>query len=109
MLPFKCIEWSLTLNDKSSSSRIAATAVLDPVKLRIIADPVRSFMLYSLAPEAKTVRRIAAEVGCPPTRMYYHIQQLEKHGLIFVEKTRVVSGIMEKSYRARARNWILDR
>ncbi len=79
------------------------------MKLRVIADPLRSFVLYSLVPEAKTVRQLAEEVGCPKTRLYYHLQQLEKHGLVFVEKTRTVSGIIEKSYRASARDWVLDR
>lgn len=88
---------------------IVDSAPLDPVKLRVIADPLRSFVLYSVVPEAKTVRRLAEEVGCPKTRLYYHLQQLEKHGLVFVEKTRKVSGIIEKSYRASARDWILDR
>lgn len=88
---------------------IVDSAPLDPVKLRVIADPLRSFVLYSLVPEAKTVRRLAEEVGCPKTRLYYHLEQLEKHGLVFVERTRRVSGIIEKSYRASARDWVLDR
>lgn len=109
MIPFKHHEWLSQLKAKRETRRIASSARLDPVKLRVISDPVRSFVLYSLVPEAKTVRRLAAEVGCPPTRLYYHLQQLEKHGLIFVEKTREVSGIIEKSYRASARDWVLDR
>jgi Helix-turn-helix domain len=93
----------------SKPNRIAKSAPLDPAKLRVVSDPVRSFLLYSLVPAAKTVKQLAAEVGCPPTRLYYHMQQLEKHALVFVEKTRRVSGIIEKSYRAAARDWVLDR
>jgi AcrR family transcriptional regulator len=97
------------MNASPRHRTILDSAPLDPVKLRVIADPLRSFVLYSLVPEAKTVRRLAEEVGCPKTRLYYHLQQLEKHGLVFVEKTREVSGIIEKSYRASARDWVLDR
>jgi predicted ArsR family transcriptional regulator len=85
------------------------TAPLDPAKLRVLADPVRSFVVYSVVAEAKTVKQLAAELDCPPTRLYYHLEQLQKHGLVFVERTRVVSGITEKSYRAAAKDWVLDR
>ncbi len=82
---------------------------LDPALLRVLADPVRSFLVYSLVAEPKTARMLAAELGCPVTRLYYHLQQLEKHGLVFVEKTRIVSGIREKHYRAVARELLLDK
>jgi AcrR family transcriptional regulator len=88
---------------------IRGSASLDPAKLRVLADPVRSFLVYSLVPRAKTVKELAAELGCPPTRLYYHLQQLEKHDLVFVASTRLVSGIVEKHYRAVARDWVLDR
>lgn len=81
---------------------------IDPGLLRVLADPARSFIVYSLVPEAKTVKQLAAELQCPPTRLYYHVQQLEKHGLIRVESTRLVSGIQEKHYRAVAREFPLD-
>lgn len=82
---------------------------LDPSLLRVLADPVRSFLVYSLVAEAKTVKTLAQELGAPVTRLYYHMRQLEKHGLVFVEKTRLVSGIVEKHYRATARELVLDR
>lgn len=82
---------------------------LDPQLLRVLADPIRSFVVYSVIPEAKTVKQLAHELGCPVTRLYYHIKQLEKHDLIFVESSRVVSGIEERHYRAAARELCLDR
>lgn len=94
---------------KPTTRGILDQALLDPVTLRVLADPLRSFVLYSLVSEAKTAKQLAAELGCPPTRLYYHLQQLEKHDLVFIERTRLVSGILEKSYRARARDWVLDR
>jgi hypothetical protein len=89
--------------------RILDRALLDPVALRVLSDPLRSFVVYSLVGEAKTARQLAGEIGCPPTRLYYHLQQLLKHGLIGVESTRLVSGIVEKRYRAAAREFVLDR
>lgn len=89
--------------------RMKDEGLLDPALLRLLADPVRSFLVYSLVPEAKTAKTLAAELGVPVTRLYYHLKQLEKHELVFVERTRVVSGIEEKHYRASAREFRLDR
>lgn len=83
--------------------------IIDPIKLKVLADPIRSFLIYSIAEQAKTVKALAAEMDCPVTRLYYHLQQLEKHELVFVEKTRIVSGIVEKHYRARGREFVIDR
>lgn len=94
--------------DRKSGSTIQDQVSIDPVLLRVLADPMRSFIVYSVTPEAKTARALAAEMGCPATRLYYHLRQLEKHGLVFVERTRLVSGIVEKHYRAIARDIRLD-
>ena len=67
------------------SRAIVETARIDPALLRVLADPMRSFIVYSVTPEAKTAKTLAAEMGCPTTRLYYHLQQLEKHGLVFVD------------------------
>lgn len=83
--------------------------VIDPLTLKVLADPSRSYLVYSLAESAKPAKQLAAEMDCPITRLYYHLQQLEKHGLIFVERTRKVSGIQEKHYRASARSFVVDR
>jgi hypothetical protein len=94
--------------ERAARQRIQDQARIDPALLRVLADPMRSFIVYSLVPEAKTAKTLAAEMGCPVTRLYYHLQQLEKHGLVFVERTRLVSGIREKHYRAVARDLRLD-
>jgi Helix-turn-helix domain len=92
-----------------ASQRIQERLALDPATLKALADPVRSFLVYSLVPEAKTVKTLAQELDVPVTRLYYHVQRLEALGLIFVEKTRLVSGIREHHYRATARELVLDR
>jgi hypothetical protein len=94
--------------ERPARQRIQDQVRIDPALLRVVADPIRSFIVYSVVPEAKTAKTLAAELGCPVTRLYYHLQQLEKHGLVFVERTRLVSGIREKHYRAVARDLRLD-
>jgi len=110
LLSFNLVEWlwSFHVAGRNSQRVIQAQARIDPALLRVLADPMRSFIVYSVTPEAKTAKTLAAEMGCPTTRLYYHLAQLEKHGLVFVERTRLVSGIIEKHYRAVARDIRLD-
>lgn len=56
-----------------------------------------------------TVKQIAAKLNIPPTKLYYHFKQLEEHGLIRVVDTRLVSGIVEKLYQARAYSYRVDK
>src|SRR5919199_432922 len=81
--------------------------ISDLDSLRVIADPLRLRILESLI-EPRTVKQVAAELGIFPTKLYYHMQLLERHGLIMVVDTRLVSGILEKRYRAAARCFHVD-
>jgi len=74
----------------------------DPETLRLIAEPLRLRLLELLRRAPRTVSELATELELPRTNLYYHIGLLEKHGLVQVAETRVVSGITEKRYRASA-------
>lgn len=77
--------------------------------LRVFADPLRQQILDSVRDEARTVKQIAALLKRQPTKLYYHINLLEEHKLIRVTETRIVSGIIEKQYRAAARRFEIRR
>jgi DNA-binding transcriptional ArsR family regulator len=72
--------------------------------LKILADPFRIQILESLA-GPQTVKTVAQQLGVTPTKLYYHINMLEQHGLIRVVSTRIVSGILEKSYQITANSF----
>nr|AIA16161.1 Helix-turn-helix domain protein [uncultured bacterium] len=77
--------------------------VLDSLEaLKVTADPTRLRVLESLVEQPLTVKEVAKKLDIAPTKLYYHINLLEEHGLIRVVKQRVVSGIIEKQYRTRA-------
>ena len=78
-------------------------AISDPVRLRIIETMVTA------ADEAWTVKRLAKALGTNTTKLYHHINILEERDLIRVAGTRVVSGIIETSYRISAMSIRLDR
>ena len=71
--------------------------------LKVLADPLR-LRIRELMQSPTTVKQVAAELEMPPTKLYYHINLLEKHGLIVLVDTRVVSGIIEKHYQVAARH-----
>jgi hypothetical protein len=43
-----------------------------------------------------------------PNRLYYHVNLLEEHGLVRVTQTRIVSGIVERTYALVARHFAVS-
>lgn len=69
--------------------------------LKVLADPLRlNIIEYLITPS--TVKDVAEKIDKPPTKLYYHFNLLEKHDLIKMVFTRIVSGIVEKHYVASA-------
>src|SRR5215212_2185845 len=87
----------------------ALRVIGDLETLRVLADPVRVQILEVSVMEPRTVKQIAKLVGIPATKLYYHINTMEEHGLLRVVGTRLVSGILEKQYRATAMSFSFDR
>lgn len=52
----------------------------------------------------RTNKQIALELGLIPTKVHYHVRELERVGLISVVKTNQIGGITEKYYLTVARN-----
>jgi DNA-binding transcriptional ArsR family regulator len=82
--------------------------ISDLETLKVLADPLRLSILECLV-KPGTVKRVAEKVKKPPTKLYYHFNLLEKHDLIQLVDTRVVSGIIEKHYQASARYYRVER
>ena len=83
--------------------------ITDLETLKVAADPLRTQILEALILQAMTVKQVAEKLGLAPSKLYYHFNLLEKHNLIQVASTRVVSGIIEKQYRAAAVDYEVDR
>jgi DNA-binding transcriptional ArsR family regulator len=79
--------------------------VNDLETLKVLADPLRLQIIDLMTPAARTVKQVAADLNLPPTKLYYHIKQLEERALIRVVDTRIVSGILEKQYQAAAMSY----
>ena len=76
---------------------------------RALVDGQRHGIVTLLTEEPLTAKDLAERLGIGRTRLYYHLGILEQHGLIHVVDTRMVSGIAERTYRAVARTFRVDR
>lgn len=70
--------------------------------MRALADPLRVQVIELLVDRPHNARELAEKLGLAASRLYYHLNQLEKLGLIVVEETRQVGNLLEKTYRATA-------
>jgi predicted ArsR family transcriptional regulator len=77
--------------------------------LRIITDSQRHHILCLLIEEPLTPSEIAARLKTNRTRVYYHIDLLVKHGMIRVVSERQVLAVTERTYRAVARMFRVNR
>ncbi|MFN8494919.1 MAG: helix-turn-helix domain-containing protein [Caldilineaceae bacterium] len=76
--------------------------------LKVVSDALRSRIIDLLRAAPQTVKQLAAALNLPQKKLYYHINLLEQHELIRVVGTRIVSGIIEKTYRATAYLFLFD-
>ena len=72
--------------------------VEDLETLKILADPMRNQILEILAPEKLTINQMAKKLGLSPSKLYYHINLLEKYGLIQEVESIIKANIIEKVY-----------
>jgi DNA-binding transcriptional ArsR family regulator len=77
----------------------AAKAIHDPLRLQIIE---------VLLNRPLTVKEIAEKLGLAASKLYYHVNTLEKHDLIRVVDTTIHGNIIEKHYWVTAHNFTVD-
>jgi len=68
--------------------------------LRVMADPLRTQIYEILLQAPASVGQVAERLGLASSRLYYHVNMMEKLGLLRVVETRMVANIVEKFYRA---------
>ena len=86
----------------------AVFQVKDRETLKVLADPLRAQIVETLLSAPQTVKQVADKLGLTPGNLYYHFNLLEKHGLILVAETRMVANMLERVYRAAAKDISLD-
>jgi DNA-binding transcriptional ArsR family regulator len=92
-----------TIPYKPDENRI----IQDLETLKVVSDPLRLQVLEILR-QPGTVKQVATQLDIAPTKLYYHFNLLEKHDLIRVVDTQIVSGIIEKHFQVAARCLCVD-
>lgn len=77
--------------------------------LQALSDSQRHRIVSLLMERNLTAKELSKALGIGRTRLYYHLEILERHGLIRVTDAQLVSGILERRYRAVARSFRVDR
>ncbi len=78
-------------------------------ELRALAHPLRLRLLECFAQGPRTTMQVAADLGEPPTRLYHHVNALERAGLLRLRETRPNRGTTEKYFEvARHRIGVTD-
>ena len=77
--------------------------VSDLEQIKVMADPLRLRLLEHFCKNEMTTKQVAEELGEKPTRLYHHVDALERVGLIRLTRTRQNRGTVEKYYQAVAR------
>ena len=81
--------------------------IMDRETLKVMVDPLRSQILEILLNHPHTIKQTASKLGLAASKLYYHFNQLEKHGLIEVVETRMVANLEEKRYQSVATSFEL--
>jgi len=80
------------------TSRSPMMIINDLTTLKVLTDPLRLQILELLDPEPQTVAEVAEKLGFSSSRLYYHFNLLETHGMIQVVETRMLNNLIEKVY-----------
>ncbi|MFB6468153.1 ArsR/SmtB family transcription factor [Cytobacillus sp. Hz8] len=68
-------------------------------QLKVLSDPFRVRIIWELDESAKTGKMLADLLELSPSKMRYHLTELEKVGLIEIERTEIKNGIVQKFFR----------
>ncbi|GIP41124.1 transcriptional regulator [Paenibacillus sp. J31TS4] len=74
-------------------------------QLKALSDPFRAQIIMLLIEKAYTGQQLSQQLEIPRSKIHYHLNELEKNGLIFVAKTEAKNGILQKFYRSSARGY----
>lgn len=94
------------MNKKSKLQRTAlprgTQTLADFQQIRALAHPLRLRILGLLAREPRTTKQVAELLGENHTKLYHHVQELERAKVIRLTETRQKRGTVEKYYQATA-------
>jgi DNA-binding transcriptional ArsR family regulator len=80
----------------------------DVRQVKVLSDPLRIRILEELCTVERTTKQVAQRLGEKPTKLYHHVEALERVGLIRLARTQQNRGTIEKYYISVARQFRAD-
>ena len=80
--------------------------ITSPETLKVLADERHIQLLQLMGERGYTIKELSNMLSIPATKLHYHVHLMEEHGLIVV--TDDSSEVLEKTYRAVAKRYLLD-
>lgn len=80
----------------------------DLKQIKVFAHPLRARLVEVFAEKPRTAKQAAEIIGQKPTKLYHHVEALERVGLIILVRTQKKRGTLEKYYRTVARRFAID-
>lgn len=80
----------------------------DLEQIKVFAHPLRARLVEVFADKPRTAKQAAEVIGQKPTKLYHHVEALERVGLIKLVKTQKKRGTLEKYYRTVAKRFSVD-
>jgi DNA-binding transcriptional ArsR family regulator len=97
------------MTKKKKRTQLDSYRISDLEQVKALAHPLRMRIIEALAAsEPMTTKQVAESLGEKATRLYHHVDLLEKTGLIRLTHTRQNRGTTEKYYEAIARQFRAD-
>jgi len=78
-------------------------------QIKVMAHPLRMRLLEAFSHKPITTKQVAEFLAERPTKLYHHVDALERVGLIKLVRTSKKRGTVEKYYQAVARTFAVDR
>ncbi len=92
----------------TDDSRLPTYTIRSLEQLKILSDPLRMRILEAFILTPGTTKQVAKSLGEPPTKLYHHVDALERAGLIELRSTRQNRGTLEKHFGAVAEAFRVD-
>ena len=94
------------MSKKENNEQLESYRISDLDQVKALAHPLRMRIIETLAAsDPMTTKQVAVALGEKPTRLYHHVDMLQKTGLIRLTHTRQNRGTTEKYYEAIAKQF----
>lgn len=77
-------------------------------QMKAVSDPLRIQLITMLIGEELTGKQLAERIGQSPSRIHYHLKELETNGFVEVKRTEEKNGIIQKFYRSTALDFVIS-